>query len=54
MLLNMGSLVWYTCALTTRPLLHKLCKLLLIFFPAEIELYFKYKKHKKLLKIMEK
>ena len=40
--LNLEYLVWYTCTLTTRPLLHKLCKLLLVFCPAEIELYFKY------------
>ena len=26
----------------SRSLLHKLCTLVLVFFPAEIELYFKY------------
>ena len=41
-LLNLGSLVWWIYTLITRPLLHKLCKLTLVFCPAEIELYLKY------------
>ena len=38
MVLNLGSLVWQACTLTTRSLLYKLCKLLLVFSSAEIEL----------------
>ena len=41
MVLNLGSFVWKICILTTRPLLQKFSKHLLVFCPAEIELYFK-------------
>ena len=42
MVLNLESLVQSICTLITRPLLYRLCKLLLVLYPAEIDLYFKY------------